>query len=207
MLLNNDNRLYAPATARNRDVILEQLLPRIETPAVLLEIASGTGEHACHFSAAMPDLTWHPTDLDADHLSSIKSHIEAEALSNIQPPEKLNVIEEVWPVENCKYVFNANMIHISPWICTLGLMRGAGRVISPGGRLIMYGPYFQQDRETAPSNLSFDQSLRSRDPEWGIRQLEDVVSVAEQNQFQLEEVIEMPANNLLVIYQKNADQA
>ena len=202
MLLNEDHRLYAPATARNREVILEQLISRISKPGLMLEIASGTGEHACFFSSAMPHLTWQPTDLDPEHLASIASHIEADGLDNVQPPVFLNVLEENWPLTSCDYIFNANMIHISPWTCTLALMAGAGRLLSPGGQLYMYGPYLRSDVETAPSNLSFDQSLKNRNPDWGIRHLDEVVSVAEQRKLTLNEVIEMPANNLLVVYQK-----
>ena len=203
----NDNRLYAPAAARNRDAIGQvfQELPLTNAPAtgLALEIASGTGEHTVHLAGLFPGLTWQPTDIEPEYLASIDAHREMEALENIRPARRLDVLEEDWPVDRVDLIFNANMIHISPWACCVGLMAGAGRHLVSGGLLVMYGPYKRDGAHTAASNQSFDDSLRQRNPDWGVRNLEDVVTIAETNGLALETVIAMPANNFSVIYRRS----
>ena len=198
-----DRRLFAPAAARNRDVIAEVLMAAAPSTGVALEIASGTGEHVVHLAGLMPGISWQPTDIDPDHLASINAHRIAEARRNILPAMKLDVLESAWPVDQVDLIFNANMVHISPWACCEGLMAGAGRHLASGGLLFMYGPYRRDGAHTADSNRSFDQSLKSRNLDWGVRDLEDVVSLADSNGLVLERVVTMPANNLSVIYRRS----
>ena len=150
--------------------MLRRVLP---VRGVVLEIASGTGEHAVHFAAALPGLTWHPTDRDPAALHSIAAWRASTPLPNCSPPIELDVTSPAWPVERADAVLCCNMIHISPWRSTEGLIEGAGRVLSPGGVLFLYGPYKESGRHTAPSNEAFDADLRVRNPEWGVRDLEE----------------------------------
>ncbi|MDB5439551.1 MAG: hypothetical protein JWM33_1978 [Caulobacteraceae bacterium] len=191
----------APSTARNRDPILAAIRPYLPPSGLVLEVAAGAGEHAVHFAAALPHLTWQPTDPDAAALASIEARRQAAGLPNLRPPLALNAAApETWPVERAAAMVNINMIHISPWGATVGLMTGAGRVLDRGGVLMLYGPYLEDDVETAPSNLAFDESLRSRNPAWGIRRLEDVKALAAEHGLPLEARIAMPANNLSLIF-------
>ena len=193
----------SPSTARNRDPILEVLRPRLPATGLVLEIAAGAGEHAVHFAAALPGLRWQPTDPDPEALTSIAAWRDQAGLANLLAPLRLDASSpETWPVDGADVLVNINMIHISPWAAAQGLMAGAGRVLTSGGILFLYGPYIESDLVTAPSNLAFDQSLRSRHPGWGLRRLDDVTTLASNAGLALSERIVMPANNLALFFQK-----
>ena len=173
-----DNALTAPAVARNRDPILAVLREVLPAAGTVLEIASGTGEHAVHFAAALPHLVWQPTDPDAQARRSIAAHAARAGLPNLLPPLELDAAAAVWPVTRADAVVSINMIHIAPWRAAEGLMAGAARLLSAGAPLYLYGPYRQHGQHTAPSNAAFDESLRARDPAWGVRDLEEVAALA-----------------------------
>jgi cyclopropane fatty-acyl-phospholipid synthase-like methyltransferase len=193
----------SPSTGRNREPILSVLKPRLPAAGLVLEIAAGAGEHAVYNAAALPHLTWQPTDADAEALASIEAWRQHAGLANLLAPLRLDASDpDAWPVERADAIVNINMIHISPWSATQGLMTGAGRVLPSGGLLFLYGPYFERDVPTAPSNLDFDQSLRRRNSDWGLRQLEEVATLAARNGLTLAERIAMPANNLTLVFRK-----
>jgi SAM-dependent methyltransferase len=193
----------SPATLRNRDPILEVLRPRLPAVGLVLEIAAGTGEHAIWFSRALPGLTWQPTDPDPDALASIAAWRADEGPPNLLEPLSLSAAEpDSWPVDRADAVVCINMIHISPWAATEGLMTGAGRILPVGGLLYLYGPYREAGRDTAPSNEAFDASLKARNPAWGLRLLQDVEAEAARHGLALAERVEMPANNLSVVFAK-----
>jgi SAM-dependent methyltransferase len=193
----------SPSTARNREPILAVLKPRLPSVGLVLEIAAGAGEHAAYNAAALPHLQWLPTDPDDDALASIAAWREHAGLPNLLAPLRLDAADpDRWPVERADAVVNINMIHISPWPATEGLMAGAGRLLPSGGLLFLYGPYLERAAETAPSNLAFDQSLRSRNPAWGLRQLDAVATLAAVHGLELSERIAMPANNLVLVFRK-----
>jgi hypothetical protein len=193
----------SPSTARNRGPILEVLKSRLPSRGVVLEIAAGAGEHAVHNAAAMPGLQWRPTDPDPDALVSIDAWRRHAALPNLLPPLALDASDpDGWPADRIDAIVNINMIHISPWAATRGLMTGAGRLLPSGGLLFLYGPYIEADIETAPTNVSFDLSLRTRNLTWGVRRLEDVTTLAAQHGLDLTERIPMPANNLALFFRK-----
>lgn len=198
-----DPRRQAPSTARNREPILAVLRRALPARARVLEIASGAGEHAVCFARAMPDWTWFPSDPDAAARASIAAWIESEGLANVRAPSAIDVRDPVWGVE-ADAPFDAlvaiNMIHISPWEATLGLMAGAGRLLRPGGQLITYGAYKRGGQHTAPSNEQFEQWLKARDPRFGVRDLADVEAAASAHGLALRDVIEMPANNLSLVF-------
>ena len=196
----HDDALFSPSVARNRDPILALLRAQLPPAGTVLEIASGTGEHAVHFAAALPGLTWQPSDADAAARRSIAAHREAASLPNLLAPLALDVQSTPWPVHAVAALVSINMIHIAPWSATLGLMSGAQGVLPAGGTLFLYGPYLEDDRETAPSNLAFDESLKARDPAWGIRRLADVQAVAARHDLTLRDRVEMPANNLALTF-------
>lgn len=194
-------RRHAPATLRNRGAIatiLAQLLP--ETGRVL-EVASGSGEHCAYFAEHFPKLEWQPSDPDPDALASIADW--CEGLGNVRPPLALDAAAPVWPVGHADAMLCINMVHISPWAATLGLMAGAGRLLSQGAPLILYGPYREAGVPTAPSNAAFDESLRARDPAWGLRLLDDVVVAAQGAGLVFERRVAMPANNLIVAFRRS----
>jgi SAM-dependent methyltransferase len=193
---------HAPPTERNREPLLAVLRDVLPASGTLLEIASGTGQHAVFFAREFPGLAWQPTDLDPESLASIAAWRDEAALPNLLPPLPLDATQDSWPVESADALLNVNMIHISPWAACQGLMRGAGRVLTPGGCLVMYGPYFVEGRETAPSNLAFDESLRARNPAWGVRQLGAVTAEAARNGLVRERVVDMPSNNLTLVFRK-----
>lgn len=195
--------LASPSTARNREPILAALRPHLPPSGLVLEIASGAGEHAVHNAAALPHLQWQPTDPDDAALASIAAWRAHAALPNLLPPLRLDAASpHTWPVERADAVVNINMIHISPWAAAEGLMAGAARVLPSGGLLFLYGPFIEAEVSTAPSNLDFDASLRSRDPAWGIRRLEDVAALAGRYGMTQEARIAMPANNLSLVFRK-----
>ena len=179
--------------------MLREVLPEQGT---VLEVASGTGEHAAYFAGLFPRLLWRPSDPDPQALASIKAWRREAGLANLLPPLRLDAAAGEWPTEEADAILCINMVHISPWAATEGLMRGAGRVLKPGAPLYLYGPYRQQGVETAPSNEAFDRSLKTRNPEWGVRNLEDVVAEAGKHGLALERVVPMPANNLSLVLRR-----
>lgn len=189
----------APATARNREPILAVLARVVPDGARVLEIASGTGEHAVFLAARLPVATWQPSDPDADARASVEAwRLEAGA-ERVLPPVALDVCASPWPIARADVVVCINMLHISPWSATEGLMQGAAALLPAGGVLYLYGPYRRGGAHTAESNAAFDASLRARDPAWGVRDLEAVVAEAARRGFELSEIAEMPANNLSVV--------
>ena len=198
-----DGARTSPSTARNRGPILEVLRPRLPDGARVLEVASGAGEHAVFLAAALPGVRWQPTDRDADALASIAAWRDVAGLPNLAAPIRLDAADLAsWPKGPVEAVVCINMIHISPWAACKGLMVGAAQVLTPGGRLFLYGPYLEADVETAPSNLAFDESLKRRDPAWGLRDLAEVTALAGANGLAFAERIAMPANNLIVVFGK-----
>jgi SAM-dependent methyltransferase len=191
-----------PAAARNAEPIGEILKRLLKQPCSVLEIASGTGQHAAYFSQLMPGVDWQASDVDPDSLPSIESWRQESGLPNFLEPLLLDVCGDQWPETSYDFLFCANMIHIAPWRSCLGLLRGGSRVLDDGGALLLYGPFRVADTETAPGNVTFDESLRSRNPEWGVRDLEEVAAAAAECGLQLEERIPMPANNLIVVFRK-----
>ena len=202
MIERPSNALIAPAVARNRDAIFAALRKVLPKQGTVLEIASGSGEHAVYFAAGLPTLTWQPSDIDRHSLKSISAHRALAALPNLLAPIKLDVEAPSWPVTRADAVVCINMIHIAPWSAAEGLMGGAGTVLPAGGVLYLYGPFQENGHHTAPSNAAFDASLRARNPDWGVR---DVVAVAElvvRKGFELIERVAMPANNLSVVFRR-----
>ena len=197
------NARTSPSTARNRDPILAVLKTHLPASGLVLEIAAGAGEHAVHNAAALPHLHWQPTDPSPEALVSIAAWREQAGLLNLLPPLPLDASNpDLWPVERADAVVNINMIHISPWAAAEGLMAGAGRLLSSGGLLYLYGPYIVPGIETADSNLAFDLDLKRRNPAWGLRSLDKVTELAAHHALDLSERIEMPANNLSLIFRK-----
>jgi predicted O-methyltransferase YrrM len=196
------NLPHSPAAERNKEPILAHLQSILGERGIALEIASGTGQHAIWFAAALPDWVWQPTDSDPAMLPVIAERIAESGVTNVLPPQRLDVAERQWPPFAGKFdtIFCANMLHIAPWDACLGLMAAAAEHLTPGGLLITYGPYFETGVPAAPSNLAFDESLRSRDPSWGIRQLDDVAAEALRNGLALQQKHAMPANNLLLVF-------
>ncbi len=198
--MNHDHRLDFPATRRNSDAILTVLREVLPSRGTVLEVGAGSGQHAAHFAAAFPDLEWQPTDLEPAHRLSIDAW--CRDIANVRPALSLDATSSAWPVAAADVVLSANMIHIAPWQAGLGLIKGAGRVLSSAGMLIFYGPFKRAGRHTAESNARFDTSLRAQDPNWGVRDLDDVGEAARVEGLRLQAVHEMPANNLTVIYGK-----
>jgi hypothetical protein len=200
--MDHDDRRSAPATLRNRDPILGLLRPLLPETGLVLEIASGTGEHVVHFARHLPALRWQPSDPSPDARASIAAWAAAEGLANVLPPLDLDAAGEDWPIARADAVLCINMIHISPWEATEGLMRGAGAVLSAGQPLYLYGPYRRPGHALEPSNAAFDADLKRRDPRWGLRDLDAVMACAEANGLAFERAVEMPANNLSVIFRR-----
>ncbi len=214
-----DDRQYAPATQRNRDAILSVLLKVLPSTGTVLEISSGTGEHAIFLAPRLAPRHWIPSDLNPVAIASIAAWQTDHPAANLHPPIHLNVCDLTWAVEQqplpeplqrlnltqqpIRAIVNVNMIHIAPWAACLGLLAGAERILPPGGILYLYGPFKQHGHHTADSNAEFDQSLQAQNPEWGVRNLEDVVAVAQTHNLALAETSAMPANNLSVVFQKN----
>ncbi|TFI54572.1 DUF938 domain-containing protein [Mastigocladus laminosus UU774] len=203
-----DARQYAPATQRNREPILEVLKQVLPATGNVLEIASGTGEHAVYFAPRLSPRQWIPSDPNPLHRASIAAWRKYLPCESLQPPLEIDVRESIWMVEEealfntsqITAIVNINMIHISPWAACLGLMAGAGRILPSGGILYLYGPFKRDGKHTAPSNAAFDESLRAQNPEWGVRNLEDVVTAASTNNLSLLNIYQMPANNLSVVF-------
>jgi hypothetical protein len=197
-------RRHAPAAERNREPIASVLREVLPERGTVIEIASGTGEHAVHFARAFPGLHWQPSDPDPDALDSIRAWRAEAGLENLDEPIFLDAAEGEWNVPRADAVVCINMVHISPWAATVGLMYGAAGVLRvPGAPLVLYGPYRRAGVETAPSNEAFDASLKARNPLWGLRNLEDVAAEARANGFSLDRLVEMPANNLTVVFRRD----
>lgn len=214
-----DARRFASATQRNRQPILEVLLRVLPATGTVLEISSGTGEHAVFFAPRLSPRQWIPSDLDVAARASIAAWQQVEPAANLFPPIALDAGDAIWPLEYpelpealqeldlhqfpLRAIVNINMIHIAPWSACLGLMAGAGRLLPPDGILYLYGPFQREGSHTAPSNQEFDAMLKAQNPSWGVRHLEEVVAVAQNNGLSLKEAIAMPANNFSVIFQRD----
>lgn len=194
-----DVKRHAPATERNRDVIAETLARVLPADGLVLEVASGTGEHAVHFAKRLPGLIWQPSDPDPIAIASINAWRADTKLVNVRPAMQLDASAD-WPISHADAVICINMTHISPWAATLGLLRNAARVMPPSAVLFMYGPYNQHGVPLADSNAAFDMSLRQQNPEWGLRYVDDIVEEADKIGLRLDQVIAMPANNLSLIF-------
>lgn len=193
---------FSAAAERNKDPILTVLESVLPAKGSVLEIASGSGQHVCYFAASLPAIEWQPSEPDAANLESVATRVRESGLANVLPPVTLDVQEPRWPVgERFDAILCINMIHISPWSATHGLFRGAARHLGPRGLLITYGPYLENG-QAVKSNLDFDASLKRRNPEWGLRELEDVSRVASSHGLHREKVVRMPANNLTVVFAK-----
>jgi SAM-dependent methyltransferase len=197
-----DPRKFAPSSARNRDPILAVLGPRLPARGRVLEIASGSGEHTMHLAGAYSGVTFQPSDPDAENRASIDAWTAHLGLANVEPALHIDATKTFAPVTAVDVVVCINMIHIAPWPAAVGLIRNAAGVLPVGGFLYFYGPYRRNGAHTAPSNAAFDESLRARDPSWGIRDLEAVVELAKNAGFAAPDVVEMPANNLSVIFER-----
>ena len=197
-----DPRLYAPAAARNREPILAVLRRVLPATGLVLEVASGSGEHAAFFAAALPGANWQPSDADPRARASIAAFRDAGAPLNLLPPVALDASADEWPVAGAAAVVCINMIHIAPWSACEGLMAGAARILPLGGVLYLYGPYKEEGRHTAPSNAAFDADLRARDPRWGVRDLGEVIALARRHGLAHRETIPMPANNRSVVFRR-----
>lgn len=195
-----DPRRSAPAALRNRDPIAAVLAEVLPPSGLVLELASGSGEHAVHFARAFPALTWQPSDPDAQARASIAGW--AKDMPNVLPPLPIDAAAAGWPIADADAMLCINMIHISPWDATEGLMRGAGHLLPAGAPLVLYGPYRRRGRALEPSNAAFDEDLKRRDPHWGLRDLDAVSACAGAHGLDLERVIEMPANNLSVVFRR-----
>ena len=200
----SDSRQYRPHVARNRDPILDVLRRVLPPKSFVLEVASGSGEHAAYFAQNLPSIDWQPTDQDQQALASAAAHRAGAELPNLLPPLPLDVTAAQWPIDRADAVICCNMIHIAPWTACEGLIAGSARVLPTGGLLYLYGPYKIGGRHTAPTNQAFDERLRAQNPAWGIRDLDDVTALAARFGFALAETVPMPANNLSVIFRRGA---
>lgn len=197
-----DGRCSAPAAQRNREPILEVLRTVLPASGLVLEVASGTGEHATHFARALPALLWQPSDPSPEARASIAAWAQVATLDNLLPPIDLNALSPDWPIDRADALLCINMIHISPWEATEGLMREAARILPSGAPLVLYGPYRRAGHPLEPSNAAFDADLRRRDPRWGLRLLEDVSELAANHGLTFQQIVKMPANNLMAIFRK-----
>jgi hypothetical protein len=191
-------RRSAPAAQRNREPIAEVLAEWLPEQGLVLEIASGTGEHAVFFAERFPGLEWQPSDLHPDALQSIRAWRDAANLPNVREPIVVDAASSGWPIDHAEAVLSINMVHISRWASALGLIAGAARILRAGAPLILYGPWLKDDIATADSNLVFDSDLKRRDPQWGLRRVEDFATAASAA-FELVETRQMPANNLMLL--------
>ncbi len=193
---------HAPATARNREPIAAVLTEELPARGLVLEIASGTGEHAIHFARTWPDLLWQPTDCDAQAVCSVDAWGAENGLENLLPAIVLDAAAKVWPIERADAIVCVNMVHIAPPAAAEGLLAGAGRVLAPGAPLVLYGPFLEDRTETSPSNLAFDASLKQRDVLWGLRRVEWIDELAARQGLVRARRVQMPAHNLTLIYRK-----
>ena len=198
----SDDKRHAPATLRNRDAIAAVLADWLPATGTVLEVASGSGEHIVHFAATFPALDWQPSDPDPAGLVSIAAWSAEAGLANIAPPLALDAAADDWPIDRADAILCINMVHISPWAATLGLLAGAARLLPGGAPLILYGPYVEPDVPTADSNMAFDASLRARDPAWGLRHIDDVKVAGAAAGLTFAERRAMPANNLMLLFRR-----
>ena len=198
----NDARQYAPATLRNRDFILGVLRDVLPTKGVILEIASGSGEHVVHFARNFPNLVFQPSDREPDALQSVAAWVKATHVTNVRAPMVLDASQSPWPIASADGIICINMVHISPWDATLGLIKGAAAILPPTAPFYLYGPYKREGFATTPSNQAFDRSLRDNNPTWGLRDLEAVAALAQSVGFSVPTITEMPANNLSVLFHR-----
>ena len=189
----------APAALRNREPIANVLADWLPASGTVLELASGTGEHAVYFAERFPSLDWQPSDVHPDALASIAAHRGAAGLSNILPPITLDASSALWPVDRADALLSINMVHISPWNAALGLLDGGARLLSSGAPMILYGPWLQDGAEPAPSNLAFDADLKRRDSSWGLRHVGEFAAAGAERGLTLAETRAMPANNLMLL--------
>jgi len=197
-----DAKQYAPAAARNREPIAQALRGVLPPSGLVLEIASGTGEHAVHFARCFPDLDWQPSDMAEAALSSIAAWREESGATNLKAPLRIDLLSGTWPIDRADAIFCANMAHIAPWEATVGLFEGAGRILDGAGPLVIYGPFLEKGLATAPSNMAFDANLKARDASWGLRRLEDLDRLAVRAGMVRTARAAMPANNLLLVYRR-----
>jgi hypothetical protein len=204
-----DRRQYSASSQRNREPIAEALMPHLPPVGTILEVASGSGEHAVHFAPLLPQYCWQTTNYEEDQIESVIDWITQSPSPNLRMPLRLDTTDTLWPVETGDYsdlpitgIFNANMIHISPFEVCEGLLAGAGRILTAGGRLFIYGPFKVGGTQTAPTNETFDHWLKSRNPAYAIRDQEVVIDLASENGLTHLEVVQMPANNLLQVFEK-----
>jgi SAM-dependent methyltransferase len=195
-------RRSAPAALRNREPIAEVLQQWLPERGLVLEIASGTGEHAAFFAERFPALEWQPSDVHPDALESTAAWREAAGLPNLRVPLVVDAASADWPIDRADAMLSINMVHISPWASALGLLDGAKRLLAPGAPLILYGPWLKDDIETAPSNAAFDTDLKRRDPAWGLRRVEDFAAAAEERGLAIEATRPVPANNLMLLLRR-----
>jgi SAM-dependent methyltransferase len=198
-----DPRAFAPASQRNRQPILEVLARVLPGSGLVLEVASGGGEHALWFAQHLRPLAWQPSDPDPACRRSIAAHAAGVHCPTLKPPLDLDVTEAIWPIERADAIVGINLVHIAPWAATEGLMAGSARVLPPGGVLYLYGPYKRGGEHSAPSNAAFDESLRAHNPAWGLREVEAVTDSAQAQGLTLGEIVEMPANNLSLIFTRS----
>ncbi len=198
----SDGRKHATWVVRNREPILAVLQRVLPPRGRVLELACGTGEHAAFFAPHLPGRTWLPTEVDDASLTSARAWRKHANVDNVLEPMALNVLDDIWPVDEVDVVVAMNLIHIAPWPVCEALMRGAGRVLREGGLLFLYGPFFRDDISTAPSNLAFDEDLRRRNPAWGVRDLGQVSNLAREHALWLREIVPMPSNNLSVVFER-----
>ena len=193
---------HSPAAMRNRAAILDGLRHALPPRGLVLEVASGTGEHVVHFAGSFPEIVFQPSDPDAERRASVDGRARLAGLANVRPALDLDAASEHWPIAAAEAVLCSNMIHIAPWPAALGLIRGAANILPAGGLLSLYGPFKRAGRHSTDSNVAFDDDLRSRNPEWGVRDLDDVISHATVSGFAVPEIVAMPANNLLVLFRR-----
>jgi hypothetical protein len=196
------HRRSAPAAMRNREPIYEVLKSWLPPTGLVLEVASGTGEHALYFAERFTNLEWQPSDIHADALASIEQWREAGDVSNLRPPLVIDASSPDWPIDRADALLSINMVHISPWASALGLLDGAARLLGTGAPLILYGPWLRNDVATAPTNLDFDSQLKERNPQWGLRRVEDFSAEASKRGLDLAETRAMPANNLMLLLRR-----
>jgi len=206
-----DRRLHAPAAARNRDAILDILRGVLPAKGTVLEIASGSGEHVVHFAHALPALRFQPSDPSPDALASIAAWVAESGAPNILPPLQIDAAAADWPASLAQEhapdaILCINMIHIAPWSAAQGLVRHAGALLRPGAPLILYGPFRRAGHPLEPGNAAFDESLRERNPEWGLRDLSEIGALAREVGFTTPEIMPMPANNFSIIFRRDMDQ-
>jgi len=199
-----DRRQFSPSAARNRDPILAVLQRVLPTAGLVLELGSGTGEHAVHFARHLAALHWQPSDADPAAMTSITDWVAHGALPNVLPPLCFDLATTPWPVAVVDAIVAINVLHYSPWETTPALFAGAAEVLPAGGVVVCYGPYRRGGAHTAPSNADFDEWLRSVDPRFAVRDLEAVDAEAQRRGFALEEVVDMPANNFTLVLRRRA---